>query len=456
MSQFDTTRDQEGRHLPHDHTADPSDRAFDPKFGLSEDFLAEDYEELHPFNEGDELETTDMVFLAARCVSLFLCLVSIVFVIVVVARGQRMKSWRLYLLVSFAILSWLALSLYQDHIDVYFVQELHRFPGPRSTYWCFRNLIHGLAIYLVLLLLAHLSDMQHRSNWLALIFTVVLIPVVYSVALLCTDLHVHPKTRNLWYIKLAVASVRTVLYNIISTILLFVMSRSFCTKRLYGTYSENRSKRVVLVARWTFAFLLIHNLVAMASYAISVIARLPSTSDVDKYVLVHNALDEAALFIAVLAVPVSYLIGSCAHCCCGMDRQQDVEMDKMDKIYQDVWTTQQGRKPADRPPQPKPPINGAPKPAVSTNPAPSTGLQNGVISRRRDQQGSNSTLNSVASVDTVGSLPSIGGGVSKNPRSTSAMEAARRKRARESYMEAVSTGSLDDTGSMTSTEPIDL
>jgi hypothetical protein len=74
------------------------------------------------------------------------------------------------------------------------------------------------------------------------------------------------------------------------------------------------------VARWTFTFLLIHNLISMASYAITVISRLPSTVKVGKFVTIHLALDEAMLFVVVLAAPFSYLIGMLAQCCCGVSR----------------------------------------------------------------------------------------------------------------------------------------
>ena len=47
---------------------------------------------------------------------------------------------------------------------------------------------------------------------------------------------------------------------------------------LFGTYSENRSPVVVLISRWTFAFLLLHNLTAIASYGAAVVSRVPPPS----------------------------------------------------------------------------------------------------------------------------------------------------------------------------------
>jgi hypothetical protein len=49
----------------------------------------------------------------------------------------------------------------------------------------------------------------------------------------------------------------------------------FCTTRLFGTYSERRNALVVVLSRWTFAFLLLHNLTAMASYAAALAVRVP-------------------------------------------------------------------------------------------------------------------------------------------------------------------------------------
>ncbi len=108
---------------------------------------------------------------------------------------------------------------------------------------------------------------------------------------------------------------------------------------MYGTYSEKRSKVVVVVARWTYAWLLIHNLVSMASYAIIVITLLPDTQNLGVFTLAHRALEEAVMFTIVLCVPASYLIGILASCCCGVQGGNAMEMDKVDKIYTDVWTT---------------------------------------------------------------------------------------------------------------------
>ena len=54
-------------------------------------------------------------FLSVRCVITFICLLGTILVIVATARSrlQRYKSWRLYLLTSLMILSWVSLSLYQ-------------------------------------------------------------------------------------------------------------------------------------------------------------------------------------------------------------------------------------------------------------------------------------------------------------------------------------------------------
>ena len=103
---------------------------------------------------------------------------------------------------------------------------------------------------------------------------------------------------------------------------------SFCTNRLYGTYSEKRSKVVVLVARWTFSFLLIHNLVTMTNFAFSIIIRLQVETGLDKFIIAHDILNEIELILVVLSVPMSYLMGIWAQCCCGIARGNDMEMDK--------------------------------------------------------------------------------------------------------------------------------
>ena len=67
-------------------------------------------------------------------------------------------------LVAMSVFAWVAMTLYQDKVDNLCVQELLRHPENGSIYRCFRTFLHGFCLYLILLLLAHLSDMQHRSS----------------------------------------------------------------------------------------------------------------------------------------------------------------------------------------------------------------------------------------------------------------------------------------------------
>lgn len=74
-------------------------------------------------------------------------------------------------------------------------------------------------------------------------------------------------------------------------------------------------------------------------------------------------------------------------------------------------------------------------------------MQNGVVARRN--HGSNSTL---SSIDTLGEFPRP---VATNPGGSAANN-DRRKRVRESYMEAVSMGSLNDDRSSMTSDPVEL
>ena len=101
---------------------------------------------------------------------------------------------------------------------------------------------------------------------------------------------------------------------------------------------------MVLIARWTYAFLLLHNLASIAAFAISVITREDSErSDLDKLDTILKILEEVSLILVTLSVPFSYIIGLMAQCCCGVSRENNMEMDKVDKIYTDVWTTPSAR-----------------------------------------------------------------------------------------------------------------
>ncbi len=105
------------------------------------------------------------------------------------------------------------------------MHEIYRFQQRVSIYFCFRNLLHGLTIYMLILFLSHLSDFQHSGGrWLALVATAILIPLIYAVAVLVIDLKVHPEERIKPEWKLGVSTARVVLYNVVSSVLLIVFS----------------------------------------------------------------------------------------------------------------------------------------------------------------------------------------------------------------------------------------
>ena len=80
-------------------------------------------------------------------------------------RGLRNNfKHKIRTLVAMSVFAWVAMTLYEDKVDNLCVQELLRSPGTQPIYRCFRTFLHGFCLYLILLLLAHLSDMQHRSS----------------------------------------------------------------------------------------------------------------------------------------------------------------------------------------------------------------------------------------------------------------------------------------------------
>ena len=78
----------------------------------------ETYPEL-PQEELDDRITEGIPYLATRCAVTFICLLGTILVIVATARSrlQRYKSWRLYLLTSLMILSWMGLTLYRGNFS---------------------------------------------------------------------------------------------------------------------------------------------------------------------------------------------------------------------------------------------------------------------------------------------------------------------------------------------------
>ena len=72
----------------------------------------------------EEPTTEDIILMSVRCAVTVVTIVLIVLVFVNVARGIKVKSWRLYLLTSLTLFAWLGMSLYQDHFDRYYVNFL--------------------------------------------------------------------------------------------------------------------------------------------------------------------------------------------------------------------------------------------------------------------------------------------------------------------------------------------
>lgn len=223
--------DSKDTYLGYDDTTPAADlrHPFDPRPRFSDQLAMEgsskdiDYEELYEAVPHD-ITGVEIALLTTRCVVVFVCLVGVLAILIGVARGSRIKSWRLYILTALTIFAWLAMTLYQDHIDEYFVQEVNRFPQRRSIYWCFRNLVHGLSLFLVVLLLGHLSDFHHRGSWLFLIATVVVVPLVYSITLLIIDLRLQPEIRLTWEFNIGVATFRVFLYNFITTFIILAFA----------------------------------------------------------------------------------------------------------------------------------------------------------------------------------------------------------------------------------------
>lgn len=433
-------------------------------------------EEILEKEEKQDYTQEEIILVSCRCVIAFICLLSTILVIIVTARSrlQRYKSWRLYILTSLMVLAWMCLSLYEDYIDLFWVQEIWRLPTRYIIYQCIRNLTEGLSLYLIVLLLSHLSDFQHRGSWLWLIAMVILVPLVFSVVLLVAQMFLPHEgckqfdaqgnevqsqfTRESFVVTTAAETIKTAFYNVATTVLLLVFSKNLCTRRLYGTYSEQRSPLVVLISRWTFVFLILHNLTAIASYVAFLLSKDEICSScVEMAVFVKPIFDEVLLLLVVLAVPGSYLIAGLCQCVCGIDDDRNaLEMEKIDKVWSPTagsTTTQIQNQPL-----PQPSITTLSAPPVARNAMPSSNpgggnarngrpVNTGPNSRTGSQAGSQSTL---TSIDSLGELPSMSDPRNRRPTSRSN---------RQSYMDAVSTGSFDETGSdrySVTTDPVDL
>ena len=75
-------------------------------------------------DQEDSASTLNVILMSVRCAVTVFTIAFIVLAFVSVIRGLRVKSWRLYLLTALTIFAWVAMSLYKEHIDVYYVRWL--------------------------------------------------------------------------------------------------------------------------------------------------------------------------------------------------------------------------------------------------------------------------------------------------------------------------------------------
>lgn len=181
-----STNVQDDDDLCPEHFPDPRTRGFD---SASDDLPPEEAcnnQCVKFYNELNELDVQEVVLMSLRCFTCFLCLVGLMTVLIHIFRGNRLKSWPLYLVVVITIFVWIGLSLYQQYIEKHFVcQPQNRlYYNDNIVYYnLIQNLLHGFSLFLVVLLLAHLSDRQHRSHWMGLIAIVILVPLIYSIGI---------------------------------------------------------------------------------------------------------------------------------------------------------------------------------------------------------------------------------------------------------------------------------
>ena len=91
---------------------------------------------------------------------------------------------------------------------------------------------------------------------------------------------------------------------------------------------------MVIISRWTFAFLILHNVAALAAFGGFIASKNEVCSGCEEAVLVKQIADEVALFLVILAVPLSYLIAWLSQRLCGIDDDvYSMELQKIDKVY---------------------------------------------------------------------------------------------------------------------------
>ena len=204
-----------------------TEEASDPRILLDQDNGTHcKYPEELPYIEF-ELTQEEILLMSARCVTFFLCFVELISIVVFIAKGQRFKGWPLYLFVTVIVFLWIGMTLFQDYIDHFFVQEIARSRQAVYIYWCVRNVIHGLALYLILLVLAHMSEMHIRGHWAILVILTIFIPILYSSGVILTDIFLDPCKRNYWEVNLTIDSVNVFLYNVVTSITLFMMIKGY-------------------------------------------------------------------------------------------------------------------------------------------------------------------------------------------------------------------------------------
>ena len=110
------------------------------------------------------LENDEIIFFVVHIFTTVMCLIGVILLLISIIKGNRLNSWKLYVIVSLCVFSWITLTLYQDYLDRHFIKKIYPDPNARSIYNGIQNLFHGLALFLTVILLAHLSDIQKTSR----------------------------------------------------------------------------------------------------------------------------------------------------------------------------------------------------------------------------------------------------------------------------------------------------
>jgi len=264
--------------------------------------------ELEDDQQGSELEGSVLGWFILRCFTvLFVLLGSLALVTIVYRRGRG--SWKEVIFFTLIQIIWQVLAWYTKHIDRHFVHSAQCPTVDCKLKWNIfvfvENFFHGAAVYSGVALVGRLEGLQGVLLWILGIMSAAA-PLLFSVIILLLDLNMTAEKRYEDTTEIGIGIGKTIWFNIIPAGLLVCWFLGQCLNgftRLRSSSSRETASRLIAL------FLIIFHIVHFSGIVVYVVAK---NSSVQTQIELSSPLDwllEGGYLLAALAIPGAWILG---------------------------------------------------------------------------------------------------------------------------------------------------